>query len=943
MATEALGPAEYALAQQLFISHKMHMPAHPELVAESSQDLPCIKYNPDLEDSPGLPCFSIPEPIFASETDTQNPEADDILAKSIQVFIPEDIFKLSMEATIPLTRFSHAVSRLELPSLRSDPRHDQKALARAIAETKCFDFFRKPNTLPREPVDDSTDEGLSLPPSAVHFHNQLARGAEPDELDYTEEDLAHVAESIYVDFSRRDLEKLIDMEMGPTMERAEAMTPPLIALPLDDIDEVEFFIPDADVCEIHQFSDPASLLNEDLEQSRNNLAKAYDESDLPDVSSSDILGIPSDTPSFEIETPRRRDVAPVMEVPILPRSDESISRDEEEDAFRNILRDTVEFSLKNLPGASASSPISENESRFNEQFNLLLKDKADTMTLKLEQEQVKVIDAIARLQPPVLDFSTAAPDWQFPAKDAGIMFSWVRGQSKDQFTTPFWPRNRQEQKELRWIPFPSSLGLTNVKESVGDNKVLQNLLEGRRSTALPTSADYVGQRHTLKVLRSDYDDDELPLPCDEDDVLGSSQFRASLDPKEDIMELIRKRKQEQIGREDSGDQGSPSVGFKYRRTGQQSKAAKILGQGLLLSENESNAAGKLLANYMNLRRAKRTKSPIDPLFPTTKRMITNASEHPVGQASSKPITSQPRTQEKPVDAPVPAVKNLDGPSRIIISTALPRGIMSALQAKLPGIDLVDRDFSRHNTRVWSPGSTKTVERQSSLSYEADIIPSPVTGIILTTVLKVRQKPLPGSKTQLSQLRERVTKVAPLYEQLIVLVSQDNPTTEHIGPLRGADAESYASFVVFAFSLGNNNDNSNGDGYSVRVVYVAGGQQTLAQWTCALVSTHLKEASHDVQQIIMPEETEWEVFLRRAGFNMYAAQVTLAVVKGMHPVINGDGDSDGDDGREGGYYKDQTLVRFLRMSPSERANTLKGFLGSSGARQSLVDRISARLG
>ncbi|KAK1715162.1 hypothetical protein BDP67DRAFT_587614 [Colletotrichum lupini] len=284
MSTEGVGPAEYALIQELFINPRVYIPSHPKHIAKSLQEPAFVECTNYLEDTPDVQSFAVPETTFTPEIDVQDDGADDILAKSIQIFPPGDILKLSIEATIPHIRFSHAVSKLELPSLRSDPRHDLKALGRAVGDAQCLGFFRKPTPLPREPVDDTKDEGLGLPLSAVHFHDQLARGAELDELDYTEEDLAYVAESTFVDWSKRDFDQLIDLEMVPAMDRVETMTPPLITMPFEDVEDAELFIPDADVCEIPQFSDPESLLEEDLEESRHNLAVAYDDIKFLDTS-----------------------------------------------------------------------------------------------------------------------------------------------------------------------------------------------------------------------------------------------------------------------------------------------------------------------------------------------------------------------------------------------------------------------------------------------------------------------------------------------------------------------------------------------------------------------------------------------------------------------------------------------------------------------------------
>ncbi|KAK1674070.1 hypothetical protein BDP55DRAFT_187790 [Colletotrichum godetiae] len=214
MATEGIEPAEYALMQELFINPKIYLPTHPKNIAERLQESPHIKYTHHLDEMPELSSFTIPEPIFTPEIDLQDESANDFLAKSIQVFPPENIFKLSMEASVPHTRFLHAILKLELPSLRSELRHDLKALGRLISETKCIDFSCKLNALPHEPVNDAKDEGLGLPLSAIHFHDQLMRGAEPDELDYTEEDLAYVAESTHVAWSNKDFEQLFALETG---------------------------------------------------------------------------------------------------------------------------------------------------------------------------------------------------------------------------------------------------------------------------------------------------------------------------------------------------------------------------------------------------------------------------------------------------------------------------------------------------------------------------------------------------------------------------------------------------------------------------------------------------------------------------------------------------------------------------------------------------------
>ncbi|KAK1985462.1 hypothetical protein LZ30DRAFT_584128 [Colletotrichum cereale] len=699
------------------------------------------------------------------------------------------------------------------------------------------------------------------------------------------------------------------------------MTPPLIAPSLSYADDEELFVPNAEVCEIDNLSEPSSLLSEDLERARRIISENCDSPHLLDASTSDIINVPSDTPSFEASTPKNQDVG--LEVPIFPKSDDGMSNSQEERAFRALIESIPGFDVGKTEGDQARTPVDESESSFDEQFNILMKYKADGMTRRLEQEQIETVDAVARMHPPVLDFSTPVAEWQGTTQSPSAMFSWIRRNHNNQFRSSQWPKNAQEQRDLRWVPFPVSLAKTvDVTESVGDSRVLEELFGSRRQGPLPTSANFVRRRRSLKILSQD-DEEELSTPCE-----GELQMPGLPDPRDDIMDLIRKRRVAQTAEERPLETTSSTRGPRSLQMVKHNTATSLLGEGLLLGENETDAAGKLLDNYMDLRGAKRHKTLTGSFNPAPATSAAAVSCPPTSsratQSAPKPPTPQQETQPVYIEAPCPPVGGLNEAPRIVISVSLPRCVLSALQATFPGIDLVDRDFARHNTWSRSPRSTSRTEVHSPLSYEADIIPSPATGIVITTMLKVRQKPLPGSRAQLSQVHQRLARIAPLYERVVVLVSEGNPAGEQAGPLDGADAEAYASFVAFGISL------SRSSGCSVRVMYVAGGGQTLARWACALVATHVGEAAPDVQQILMAEETDWEVFLRRGGFNMYAAQVALAVVKGGYPEDGGDG----------------TLVRFLGMSPTERANLLRDFLGGGsvdGGGRNLVDRVSARLG
>ncbi|KAK1594130.1 uncharacterized protein LY79DRAFT_578769 [Colletotrichum navitas] len=920
MAAEDTGPADYALLESLFVDPDAHYSGDLDCIARVLLQSTCISSTFDLADPAGSHSLVIPDPVFPSEHDIQTTAAGEIIESVVGTCNQEEAFKLALESSFTNVRFLQAAPKLDLPSLRSDPRQDLKALARIVGEAKLHGFFFRPSTLPLEPVDDRKDEGIGMPSSAVHFHGQLTQGVEPDDLDFSEEDLLYVAESLYNESADEDLRHLINQEIESTIKRIGTMTPPLVAPSLSESDEDEVFVPDAEVCEIDNLSEPASLLSEDLELARRILNNIYDDPQLPDVSTSDIVGFPSDTPSFEKATPKHQEID--LEVPLFPKSDDEITNSQEKQAFRVLVESVPDFNVAKKGVDQAGTAIDETDSIFDGEFSILMKAKVDGMTRRLEQEQIETADAVARMQPPVLDFSTPPAEWQGTSPDPSAMLSWIRRNHKYQFQSSQWPKNPQEQRDLRWVPFPVSLAkAVDVKESVGDSRVLEQLFGTRRPGSLPTSADYVHPTCSLKIL-SPEDEEELPGPCEDE-----AQELGLYNSGDDIMDLIRKYRLAQTAKERPLETTSSTRGLRSPQTANHGTATHFLGGGLLLGEKEADPAGKMLASYMDLRGAKRQKTSTGSsiLAPTTSTV--GVSNPPMleraTQNAPKPRTPQPERQTAYAEAPCPPIDVPKEAPRIVISVSLPRCVISALQATFPGIDLVDRDFARHNTWFRSPGSARPTEVQSPLSYEADIIPSPATGIVITTILKVRQKPLPGSKDKLSQVRQRLARVAPLYERVVVLVSEGNPVGEQVEPLNATDAEAYTSFVAFGFSLGRSS------GCSLRVMYVAGGSQTLARWACALVAMHAREAAPDVQQILMAEETEWEVFLRRAGFNMYAAQVALAVVKGAYPDDEGD----------------STLVRLLGMGPKERASLLRGFLGGEGGDggRNLVDRVNARLG
>ncbi|KAF2020036.1 hypothetical protein BU24DRAFT_387248 [Aaosphaeria arxii CBS 175.79] len=230
---------------------------------------------------------------------------------------------------------------------------------------------------------------------------------------------------------------------------------------------------------------------------------------------------------------------------------------------------------------------------------------------------------------------------------------------------------------------------------------------------------------------------------------------------------------------------------------------------------------------------------------------------------------------------------------------------NAVEKKYAEAEFIERDFN-------SPFSP---------SKEADLILSPSTGLIVTNLQQVKQRTLPGQVGR-PPLLERVIHLQNRYERLVVLVSEglrrDAEMQASIRLNDARDQEAVAGLEKFTSKLQA----------TISVVYVPGGDAALAhQIVIEMAGRGLPHGSKDIGDIrILQDETLWELFLRRAGLNPYAAQVILASLRvpveftiEHHPT-------------ESSPYSESFSVfglqAFVAMSSEERINEYQAVMGGT---------------
>ena len=194
---------------------------------------------------------------------------------------------------------------------------------------------------------------------------------------------------------------------------------------------------------------------------------------------------------------------------------------------------------------------------------------------------------------------------------------------------------------------------------------------------------------------------------------------------------------------------------------------------------------------------------------------------------------------------------------IIATTVLAQhALVRHIEMLDPAAQFIERDFAQYASSAAT----------ASLSHEADIILSPSTGLVLTTLPHLRQMALPGSG-KLPPLRARLVDVAPRYGRMVLLVAAGQPNG--MTSPTPADAEALAGLQGFLHSMAAAEMDT-----TFQVVLALNGLEEMARWIVLLMAKHGRDLGVRASES-EAEETPWELWLRRAGLNALAAMAVLA--------------------------------------------------------------------
>ncbi|CAK3873128.1 Hypothetical predicted protein [Lecanosticta acicola] len=568
-------------------------------------------------------------------------------------------------------------------------------------------------------------------------------------------------------------------------------------------------------------------------------------------------------------------------------------------------------------------------------------------------EQLDERDTVLRVPVPDVDEIKPARPWDIPSHEMTdaqplsrqkyFLTEILNDLTKDEKK---WGGFNNE-KQMEWNAFPTQLGKVKSEGDFDDGSLARYLAE------LDLEADFDVKLLTwkpdgIRIMDSDeWDEDDVKIHDFESEDEGPT-----------VAPQSTTRLQSEISHHfapTAGDIPCMATGSRERFQNDTSslsslleKRKKQLGESKKRIAEQTRATPFSLAPVQNLRQpeisiqASGLEGPSVRLgqtdlstFSTLQGWFGKPRDEPVKQVISKrlqekpsqlPVNAQPTVTAPPAPAislPTPQIYTSSKPLSIIISSTLLTNhkLICNLERLLPGLTMIERSYTPTNIH----------------DQEADITLSPSTGLLITNLQKLKQRPLPGqqpstsssSSFSSSNIRTQISTIALRYETLLLLVPDDRNSTS----FDDSDASALQSLHHIP---------------GCQPIYLPSHEPVfLARWIASLIISASPSLNDSPPLPLLPEETLWESFLRKAGLNAFAAQTVLGIIIGSRGESTTTATTSDNHHDAGGAGGGNGLATFVMMHPDERIRIfapkmMMGGGGGGGGGEQVLKRVNANL-
>ncbi|KAF2750388.1 hypothetical protein M011DRAFT_456282 [Sporormia fimetaria CBS 119925] len=822
----------------------------------------------------------------------------------------------------PPPRRSRAL-KFELPLLRSDNDIDLQSFG-----STAMPPFDNIQALP-DVVDEENDEGLQWPARTFQDIESINTRISTEKISVTKDVLLFLQSSVKDSWTEADAEALAAQQsIFQRNPVTRPMTPPL--LPLSP--PVTPYVPSSPGSRLPMLSTDSDFVGAELkaldDQIMANDAFPSDDMLFDDLDPQDTL----DNPPLPATKRKIEDIK--IEGPLTPPMfPDSPSKRFKAVKFQEMVQEYIQELPSNTESGDCCLSGSEDFAGFYTQFTPLTQD----INRRLENEKLSCVDTTKRVDVPQMDFMLPVAPWDFYSRknnglrqtgmteaDAQMKFL-QRVQHEQPKDTLTWHGGSKLDRELSWAVFPLEMASVKVEERLHGEEVLAKILSDMTLGHIATSSTDIWIPDTLRLLEHDDCDDELEA------------VEYSEPPTLTSMIQKRKRELDEVEHQPKPANSRQQISSKARRVsgnadindGQSATNTATAGRN---KANDNGAmfggafsASSALQMFMESRGKQVPESQKIP-FPSKEIPFSEESAGsgggPAGLYSQMPQAQQlpnpPKSAVTAYGPPIP--QHLPPCSFILSSTVLrQRGLARDIRKIYSDASFIERDFALPH----------------SPSDEADLILSPSTGLICTTIQQLKQRALPGQPDR-SPLKERLLSLQSRYERLLVLVSEGlRGEAEQSGssrPLDNRDLEALTEFKKYTDALEP----------EIVTSYVQGGEVALASGiVCEMAKYGLPHGSADIGELkLMEDETTWEVFLRRAGLNAFAAQAILGSFKEPYllPLETGYSDDSQFSEKSLEIYG---LQAYLMLDPAERIKRFEVLLGGNRVLRRVNDILERR--
>ncbi|KAI4743571.1 hypothetical protein E4T50_06003 [Aureobasidium sp. EXF-12298] len=535
-----------------------------------------------------------------------------------------------------------------------------------------------------------------------------------------------------------------------------------------------------------------------------------------------------------------------------------------------------------------SSDDSNGTDGISDFFERVIKPGAQSALLAINGEQLTQANSVLRVDVPVVNQTSPLPPWEvFAHKQLSCQTELEAQQQlismlKREFIKPCekWPNvGKVDSSMSRWRPFDM-----RQSDLLGEDIDCDYLDEFGPEEPQDTTSGW--KLDGLRVLDPCEDDDEeiepanmpkmldnLSLTYDGPEVIassiaGNSKLAATLQTRP-FLSFMPKTNASQLS-------GLPS---------HEGLAAT---QSLVSTFSASNSLDRFMqvqtGKEISTEKQKRQTQtvPKNEDKPTDKLVAHPGKENDMEKATGPAAMHLPS-----LPSPMP-------PRTFVLSSTMfvRRSLIKEISHLSSMAEYIERDFT--SARV-----LRGMSSPASGVEEADIILAPGHGLMLITLQRLMQKSLPGQVVR-NVIRERIIQLARRYERLIVMVHEDGSSSRQ-RPLDNRDSSELASLINFCAALS----------HDIQVMYIPGDESALATW---IVASMVRFGLDDPELQLAQDESSWELFLRKAGMDVFAAQFILIKLKAPDPVPASSTTQ---------YYG---LPAFVMMNEAERIRKFSTYFG-----------------